>query len=269
MAPAHVHGLSAGAGSIQWVFALPYLLAVGGYLAAMSIDRRRGRRWPPARCVNWVAGCTAALVGVMAPLVVPGASLFVGHMAAHLLVGMLAPLLLVLGAPISLALRTLDVVPARRLSRILRSAPVRLLTIPAVAAALNVGSLAALYLTPLHSLAQVPLYHLVLMGHFLIVGCLFTAAIVPVDPSPHRSSIRIRVVVLVLTLAAHAVLAKLIYAYPPSGVGVGEAETAAQLMYYGGDAVDLVLLFLLFAQWYRATGRRFLRPSISTPAEKA
>lgn len=216
---------------------------------------------PLRRVAAWLSGCVIAVIALVGPLADSGFAGFAGHMTAHVMIGMVAPLLLVLGAPVTLALRTLDTVPARRISRILRSRPVRVLSMPAVAATLNIGSMAVLYFTPLHSVIDVPLFHIVLMVHFLLLGTLFTASIISIDPNPHRASIRTRLIVLVLALAAHGILAKLLYAYPLAGLDRADAELGAQVMFYSGDLVDLALMALLLAEWYRVSGRRLLRPA--------
>lgn len=261
MTPGHVHAHSSGgADGILWIVAVPFAVAIASYVAGVMIQGSRDRTWSSARTWCWMLGCAAALIAMLGPLVLPGFTGFVGHMTAHLLAAMVAPLLLVLGAPVTLALRTIDLDPARRLSRVLRSPPARLFTTPVVAAALGVASSWALYFTPLWELAQVPFFHLVVMAHFLIVGYLFTASIVGIDPNPHRSSLMMRAIVLVLALAAHGVLAKLIYAQPPAGASRADGEVGAQVMFYGGDLVDLALMVLLCAEWYRVSGRR-LTPS--------
>lgn len=258
---AAVHGHGHGGGNIVfWVFVLPFAAAVIGYLVSVAGENRRDREWPLHRVVCWITGCMTVLIGMLGPLGADaGFTGFAGHMTAHVMVGMVAPLLLVLGAPITLALRTLDIRPARRISRMLRSRPARILATPAVAAALNVGSMALLYLTPLHELADVPLFHLAFMAHFLVMGVLFTASVVAVDPNPHRASIRTRLVVLVLALAAHGVVAKLIYAQPLAGIPRPDSELGAQIMFYAGDIVDLALIVLVLAEWYRVSGRRLAR----------
>jgi len=96
-------------------------------------------------------------------------------------------------------------------------------------------------------------------AHLFIAGYLFTAAVISVDPMPHRRSFRHRSAVLVLALAAHDILAKYLYAHPPDGVPVPAAETGAMVMYYGGDAVDVAILVVLGAHWYRATRPRWRR----------
>lgn len=235
----------------------PFLLAVIVYLAATAVSRRAGRGWPWHRTAFWIAGITAATAGFVGPLAAASHGSFTAHMSAHLLVGMVAPLLLVLAAPVTLALRTMSVVPARRLSRLLRSPLGRVLTHPIVAAVLNVGGMWVLYLSPLYDLMQrVMLVHWLVMLHFLIAGCLYTVSLVAVDPSPHKARFAVRASVLVISLGAHGVLAKLLYASPLPDVAIADAQAGAQLMFYGGDAVELVLLVLLCTEWYRATGRR-------------
>jgi putative membrane protein len=201
---------------------------------------------------------------------------FTDHAVAHLLVGMIVPLLLVLAAPLTLALRSFAPLPARRLSRALRSMPVRVIAHPVIAALLSVGSLWLLCTTPLYADTAEPLPHLIVMTHFLLSGFLFTAVIAPVDPSPHRSPVGVRLVVLTLALAAHGVLAKALYASASGGTGmlaglmqVGgvspvDLQTGAQVMFYGGDLVDLALIVLVLWGWYRAVGRQRARISART-----
>ena len=103
------------------------------------------------------------------------------------------------------------------------------------------------------------------MWHIFLAGYVFTAAIAGPDPDPHRSSFRVRAVVLVLFIAAHSVLAKWLYAHPPSGVAPHDAHVGAQVMYYGGDVVDVLLIALLFLGHYRATRPRPATDRIHSP----
>jgi putative membrane protein len=237
----------------------PLLAAVMivGYLAAVSIGRRP---WPTHRWSWWVIGTLFALVSVSGPLAVGAAADFRLHMVTHVLLGMLAPLLLVLAAPVTLLLRTLPTPIARRLSRLLASRPVRILTEPLVAAVINIGGLWLLYRTALFpALHESPALHLLVHVHVFLAGYLFTVSMISIDPLPHRRSHLHRSTVLVLALAAHDVLAKSLYAHPPAGVPTASAETGAMIMYYGGDAVDVALMMILCAGWYRVRARRPLR----------
>ena len=232
------------------------LVALAAYGAAIVGARRAGRAWPPARALSWVAGCLVAGTAVTGPLALASRTSWTAHMAGHVLLGMLAPLLLVLGAPVTLALRALPVDHARRLSGVLRSRPLRVLTEPSVAALLSVGGLWLLYATPLLALAHTSrLVGVLVHAHVLMSGYLFTAVLVGRDPLPHRRGARHLLVVLVLALAAHDVLAKRLYADGYAPMAMVDLEQGAQLMYYGGDAVDLLLAVLVCLRWYRAGGR--------------
>ncbi len=258
MVDKHVHGAGGlGALELDWILLVPFVIAAIVYLGAAGREAHRGRPWRWYRSGFWVLGLAVGAAGFVGPLAAAAHGSFTAHMAAHLLVGMVAPLFLVLGAPMTLALRSLNVSRARRLSWILRSPLARALTNPIVAAVLNVGGMWLVYLTPLHQLMQQSMVvHLLVMAHFLFAGYLYTFALIPVDPSPHRSGFVMRSSVLVLSLAAHGILAKLLYAYPLPGVSVEDAHAGAQLMFYGGDVVDFALIVLLWSHWYRAEGRR-------------
>jgi len=181
-------------------------------------------------------------------------------MAGHLLLGMAAPLLLVLAAPVTLGLRALPIRQARILSHVLGSRPARFRTHPVTAAILNAGGLWALYTTSLYQqMVHHTWLHLLVHVHVLAAGYLFTAAIVGVDPAPHRPGRGVRTAVLVAFLAAHGILAKHMYAHPPPGVPKEQAQAGGQLMYYGGDVLDLALIVVFCWQWYSVTDPRTSR----------
>ena len=84
---------------------------------------------------------------------------------------------------------------------------------------LSVGGLWLLYTTGLYpAMHHHPGLHVLVHAHMFLAGYLFTAAMVSVDPMPHRRSFPHRSLVLVLALAAHDILAKYLYAHPPAGV---------------------------------------------------
>jgi len=229
------------------------LAAVAAYLAAAARLRRRGDAWPPARDVSFTAGGAALAYAMLAPL--PGGP-FTAHMAQHLVVAMAAPLLLVLARPLTLALRALP--PRRPRRALLACAHSRLagwLVLPPVAAVLDIGGLWLLYRTPLAAAAHhEPLLHAVVQVHVLLAGLLFTFAVCQLDPVRHRWNLAWRGLTLLAAGTAHAILAKSLYAAPPPGTThtTTDVHTAAQLMYYGGDLVELALAAVLATQWYTA-----------------
>ncbi|MBL7260471.1 cytochrome c oxidase assembly protein [Actinoplanes sp. LDG1-01] len=220
------------------------------YAVAVFRLRRRGVDWRPGRALAWYVGVAAA-VGAVAG----HEHTFREHMAGHLVLGMGAPILLVLGRPVTLALRVLPVRPARRLARVLRSRPIAVLTHPVTAGVLDAGGMWLLYTTGLHSAG--PLVQL----HLLLAGYLFTAAIIGRDPAPHRPGPAVRAAALIAFVAVHGILAKHLYAHPPPGVPALESEPAAQLMYYGGDLLHLVVIVLLCRELFPSPARAWRLPT--------
>ncbi|MEV4511007.1 cytochrome c oxidase assembly protein [Dactylosporangium sp. NPDC049525] len=230
------------------------LAGLSGYTGLVCLPQWR-RPWPWWRTASWFAGLAAAGFAVLGPPPADGG--FVGHSVEHLLLGMLAPLLVCAAAPVTLLLRGLPVGAARQVSRILRSAPVVVLTHPVPVVVLNVGGLWLLYATPLYRLMSGdPAVHLAVQAHVILAGCLLTTTLVGPDPMPHRAPLAVRAAALVAFMAAHGVLAKFLYAHPPAGVIAGDAEHGAVLMYYSGDLVDAILLVLLALEWYRRSAPR-------------
>ncbi|MDN7227686.1 cytochrome c oxidase assembly protein [Planococcus sp. N064] len=231
--------------------ALLLLTVIVVYLHAAIQSRNKFKRWPAYRSVFWISGVFSIAVSLVGPLANQAHHNFIAHMSTHLLIGMLSPLLLVLASPMTLLFRSLSVASARKVTRFLKSRPVYLLSHPFTAATLNIGGLFLLYRTDLFFLMH---KHILLYGlvhfHLLAAGYLFTASIIYIDPVAHKASFQLRAVVLVSALAAHGILSKLIYASPPQTVPKSEAEMGGMLMYYGGDAIDAVLITIFCYQWF-------------------
>jgi putative membrane protein len=237
-------------------------LVLLGAVAAGYLVATRRTTWPELRTASWLAGLAVVAFVLTGPLAHSHGDLR-AHMAGHLLIGMVAPVLLVLAAPVTLALRTLPRRRARALACLLRTAPARVLTDPFVATALNVGGLWLLYRTGLvTAVLHDPGRHVLVSLHVLLTGWLATAAVLAVDPAPHRRGVVARACALAAGMAAHDVLAKLLYADPPAGVH--EAAAGARLMYDGGTVVHVVVAALLWRQWYRS--RAAVRSATAAPA---
>jgi putative membrane protein len=241
--------------------ALSLACAALAYAAGVRALHRRGRPWARRRTAAFAAGLLALAVALVSPIAGHD-ELFPVHMAQHVLLGMLGPLLLALSAPVTLALRTLPRPARRRLVKVLHSRGAAGLAHPATATVLLVAGLLGLYFTPLYGQTlRHPLLHELVHIHFLAAGCLFAWAFAGADPVPRRGSLGLLIGLLLAALGLHAALAKLLYAgygHLP-GVPAGQRHAGAQLMYYAGDAVDLLLLLAFFGRWYAAGGRRLER----------
>jgi len=251
----HEHGARSEAASFgfegDWAGLLLLLLCIGVYVAAALTTNRHRRTWPLHRYLSWTAGMLCVMLSVAGPLARSSHLSFQNHMLVHLLLGMLAPVLIAYAKPVTLLLRALPVPSARKLSRLLRSKAVHAITHPWVAAIWNIGGMWLLYTTDLfHLMHQYQLLYAVVHFHLFAAGYLFTISILYIDLTSMRHSFRNRAITLILAAAGHSILSKAIYAYPPVGVPREAAEQGGMLMYYGGGAVELVLMFALCAHWY-------------------
>ncbi|MGP4104583.1 cytochrome c oxidase assembly protein [Nonomuraea sp. KM90] len=242
----------------------PALLVIAvvaaGYLTLAAYGKPG--RWRAAAFLTGLALLAAATTGPIAAL---AATDFRGHMLQHLLIGMLAPLCLVLGAPMTLLLRALPAARARRLGALLRRRAVHAVANPVTALVLSAGGMVVLYGTPLyrHTTANGWL-HLAVHAHFLLSGYLFAWVIAGPDPAPRRPPVPARLVVLGVAIAVHAGLSQLMYA----GIGVDlpvpeeQRRGAAEIMYYGGDLAELLLGVALTLGWKPA---RNVRRNVTSP----
>jgi cytochrome c oxidase assembly factor CtaG/putative copper export protein len=187
------------------------VLGVGWYLFAVRRLAARGDRWPVLRAVSWVAGAVVLVYATSGGPGVYGRVLFSAHMLEHMTVSMVVPPLLVLGAPVTLALRTST---ARRdrtrgwrewLMVVVHSRALRVLGHPLVAAAIFMVSLVAFYFSPLLILAmRTHTGHVLMNLHFLLAGYLFASVLIGVDPGVKRPAYPLRLVLLLVTLSFHA-----------------------------------------------------------------
>jgi cytochrome c oxidase assembly factor CtaG/putative copper export protein len=183
----------------------------GLYLAGWLRMIRRGDRWPVLRVLSFVCGCLILIWATGGAPGVYGRVLFSAHMVGHMTVTMVVPPLLVLAAPVTLAVRAL---PARRdgshgarewLLAVVHSRVLAGLSHPLVAAALFAGSLVAFYYTSLFELSlRTHTGHVLMHAHFLLAGYLFASVLIGIDPGPRRPAHPLRLVLLFATMAFHA-----------------------------------------------------------------
>ncbi|WP_189060822.1 cytochrome c oxidase assembly protein [Longimycelium tulufanense] len=207
---------TAGRLLFDWRFDLIYgtasiVLAVL-YLAGVRRLRRRGDAWPVGRTLAWVAGCATILLATSSGIGRYAPAVFSVHMGGHMLLSMLAPILLVLGAPVTLALRALppagrDAPPGPRewLLALVHSPVSRVLTHPLVALALFVGSFFGLYFSGLFDVALYQHWaHLAMNAHFLLVGYVFFWPVIGIDPAPRKLPPLGRLGLLLAAMGFHA-----------------------------------------------------------------
>jgi putative membrane protein len=234
--------------------ALALLLAAAAYLLLAGRARSRNpvQGWGRWRTASFLAGLVLLAAALLPPVATFAHTDFRGHMTQHMLIGMYAPLSLVLGAPVTLLLRALPAARGRQLVAVLHSRPAQALTHPAAALLLSTGGLAVLYFTPLYNQAtNHSAGHWLLHAHFLLSGCLFAHAIAGPDPAPTRPGTRARLVYLGVAVATHAVIAQLMYGgfWVHIHAPIDQVQGGAEIMYYGGDIAELLLAAALVATW--------------------
>ncbi|HEY6696588.1 MAG TPA: cytochrome c oxidase assembly protein, partial [Acidimicrobiales bacterium] len=184
-------GPSAADLALRWQLdpAALLVVAVTGALYTVGVRRLagRGRRWSPARAAAMAGALAVAVVATQSGIGrFEGDRLWV-HMVQHTMLGIAVPLLIVLAAPLTLALQTARPPTRQALRTALRSRPARVFTHPVVAWSLFGGGLVVIYLTPLLDVAaRNDPVHLLVHTHVVLSGSLFLAVLVGVDPLPHR-----------------------------------------------------------------------------------
>ncbi|WP_232679212.1 cytochrome c oxidase assembly protein [Nocardioides sp. R-C-SC26] len=253
------------------------LLGAAAYIVALITLRRRGESWPWGPTVAWFAGLAVIAYATCGGVGVYSHVMFSAHMVSHMLLSMIAPLLLVLGAPIPLALRALPgggepgaTGPRHLLAGALRSRPARLLSNPLIAAALFVGSLYVVYFTDLFGfLMRQHLGHAAMEVHFLAVGLLFYENIIGSAPLPRRLPHLARLGLLVLTMPAHAFFAIAIMASdtvlgggyyelldrPFSRDLLADQNLGGAITWALSEVPLVMVLVALLVQWFRSDRR--------------
>ena len=251
------------------------------YIKGVVILKMRGDSWPVGRTVAFALGVSAMDFATSGGLGVYAKFSFEYHMIAHMVIGMVAPIGLVLGAPITLALRTLPLgrTPEERgirgmLIAFLHSRYSLLLTNPLTALALFDGSLFVLYFTNLFgNLMQSHVGHLFMNIHFLLAGFLFFHVIIGIDPNPRKIPHLVRIVILFAAMSIHAFFAIALLATttlidqgyygslktPWLGDLLADQHAAGAIAWGMGEVPIILALIATFIQWMRDDSREAKR----------
>lgn len=260
--------------------AFPLLLValLGGlYLGAVLRLRRRGNAWPTARTVSFVGlGLGSLWLALGSGLATYDDTLFGAHMVQHMVLSMVAPVFLALGALVTLALRTLPRRPRRALLAVLHSRLVAVLSFPPVPWLLFVVTPFALYFTGWYEATlRSAVLHDALHLHLLLVGCLFFWPLLGIDPVPGRVAHPMRMLLAAAILPFHAFLGVAVMSVQPDGRGllapeydlarhalpeaVFQQQLGGGLLWASGDLVGLLFVFIMLVQWMRASEREAAR----------
>ena len=188
------------------------IFIVALYIKGVVILTRRGDKWPVGRTIAFALGISAVDFATSGGLGLYSHFAFANHMMAHMVLGMIAPIGIVLGAPITLALRTLPLGRNQQESGIrgifielLHSKLSKFYTNPVVALVIFDGSLFALYFTPLFgNIMQGHSGHFFMSLHFLLAGFLFFQVLIGIDPLPRKVPHIAKIIVIFAAMSIHA-----------------------------------------------------------------
>jgi cytochrome c oxidase assembly factor CtaG/putative copper export protein len=196
---------------IDWLWLAVAVTAVTLYLAGVRRMRGRGDSWPMLRTICWVLGWAIFVWATCGAPGVYGSVLFSMHMVMHMTVSMAAPILMVLAAPVTLALRTAaprhdnTLGPRELLLALVHSRFLAVIGNPVVAAVIFFGTLIVFYYSPLFELAlRTHTGHILMTTHFLLAGYLFAWVLVGIDPGPKRWPPPLLLIILFGTISFHA-----------------------------------------------------------------
>ena len=277
--PRFTWGRALGDWSLEPLPVLAIVLMAGLYLVGVWRLRRRSDRWPLPRTLAFVvAGVGSFAFATMSGLGTYDDTLLSVHMVQHMVLSMLVPLMLALGAPVTLALRTLPRGGRRVVLAVLHSRVARVLSFAPLTFALYVVSPWALYFSGWYAATlRNDALHELMHVHLVVVGALFFWPLVGLDPVPGRISHPFRVLLTVLTLPFHAFLGVTIMTqrtllggdwYPqlhdgPMGSWLpdphADQHLAGGILWSSGDLVGLLFFVVLFVQWVRSSMREAAR----------
>jgi cytochrome c oxidase assembly factor CtaG len=192
---------------------------------------------------------------------------------------MVSPILILLGAPITLALRALPTAgrgrkgPRELLLMLLHSRYMRIITHPVFTIPLFIASLYGLYFTPLFDfLMESRPGHIAMMVHFLAVGVVFFWPIMGVDPGPHRPGYLMRMLELFAGMPFHAFFGIALmmgstpmvgtFRNPPASLGIdalSDQNAAGGIAWAFSEIPSVLVLIALLFQWYASEERQARR----------
>ncbi|RDI63762.1 putative copper resistance protein D [Nocardia pseudobrasiliensis] len=247
------------------------------YLAGVRRLRARGDAWPVGRTVAWLCGCAVVLIATSSGVGRYAPAMFSVHMAQHMMLSMLAPILFALGGPILLALRALpaagrDAPPGPRewILAAVHNPVSRFMTQPVVASVFFIAGFYALYLGGIFD-KVVDLHgaHLAMNLHFLVSGYLFYWVVLGIDPKPRQVQPLTRVGMVFGSLPFHAFFGVALMSmttvmggwfYRSLGLTwnsdlLGDQHTGGSLAWASGEIPLVVVMLALLVQWSRSDSR--------------
>ncbi|GGF50008.1 membrane protein [Marmoricola endophyticus] len=254
------------------------LIGLGLYVWGILRLRRRGARWSWGRTVSYVAGVVITLLATSTGVEGYGMSLLSVHMVQHMTLVMVVPILVLAGAPITLALRALPAAGQgagvrRGLVRLLGSRFLRVLTSLPVRWLFFLSALYGIYFTPAFDGLMATVWgHNLMLLHFVATGLIFFGPLVAVDPWPHVPSPIVRLLEALASTPFHAFFGIALmsapdlivdfYRNPPASWGIDvlhDQAVAGGIAWATSEVPTLLLAGVILVEWIRSDKREAAR----------
>ncbi|MVT25649.1 copper resistance protein CopD [Nesterenkonia alkaliphila] len=263
----------------DWLWVAVILFLAIWYVRAVVLVRAKGISWPVMRAVAWLFGLAVLLWVTSGGPAVYGMVTFSGHMIQHMTLTMVAPIFLVMGSPVTLAMRALPVRqdgtrgPREWILWLVHSTWSKIITHPIVAAVNFAGSILLFYYTPVFGWAlEYHLGHVFMTVHFLLTGYIFALVIIGRDPLPSRPPHFARVIILLATMVFHAFFAVALMSseqlIQPDWFGnmghgwfpaIDDQHNGGELMWGLGEIPAVLLGVIACIQWAKDDKREMKR----------
>lgn len=244
------------------------------YLRADWQLATRGRRWPRSRVACFMAGLLAVDLAIQSPVATFTADYFEAHVIQHLLLMVVAPPLLALGAPSTLLLQT----SSRRVKTlwlgVLRSRPFALLTFPVVVWAAYFGLMFGFFMSSLINTSMEHMWLMDIMNVLFLFGAtLYWWPMVGLDPIVHwRMGYGARMVNILLGGPPEVILGlAILSSHRPiaSMYSLSSTHAGGGLLWVSTEAATLIGFIPIFWQWINADERAARRADVTTDKELA
>ncbi|HEY3894508.1 MAG TPA: cytochrome c oxidase assembly protein [Pseudonocardiaceae bacterium] len=186
-----------------------------GYTLGVRRLRRRGVAWPAGRSWWFITGLASILLVSVSFVGVYAGTLFWDRAVQNIVLLMVTPMLLALGAPLTLLRDALPGPAARRAGRILHSAAARALTFPPVMTTALIAPLFVLYLTPLYEASLRSAVIAAAVGTGLVAAgfCYFWTRF-RLDPTPRKDPYVLAVAISIAEVIFDGVLGLVLWLGP-------------------------------------------------------
>ncbi len=258
------------------VIAVLSIIGLVAYLVAVVRLRLTGVSWPWWRTASWVAGTLSIFAMTGTWLNGYSMVLFSLHMVQHMVLAMITPILLLVAAPMTLALRTLPrgqgaaAAPRALLLNFLHSRVSRFMAAPGFTVPLFIASLYGIYFTPIFdALMSNPVGHQFMLAHFIVTGVLFFGPIIAQDPWPNTHSHPTRILELLIPVPFHAFFGVAVmiastllvdtFRNPPPAWGidpVGDQTVAGGVAWSFGELPTVIVLIVVLVSWMASDERQ-------------